>query len=359
METNETILTTFKAPLYIAWEITHLCNAKCYHCYSNSSPEADCSHDLSTEEALSVIDQLTDIGLLILAFSGGEPMLRRDWKILVEHAVKRGLAVNIGTNGSTVTEESADFIKQIGVKSVTVSLDSHKSKIHDNFRQCRGLYECAINAIRLLVERKIRVVVGFTPTQLNWKNGTHVIKLAYKLGADAVNLSEYVPAGRGSIGLALRPKKLRNLLVKWIHLRERYHNKIDIIWHDCRVGLLVPKKDQRKYVGCGAGRLLARIYPNGNVTPCVFLPIPIGSFRHETFREMWNNSRVLKQFRDRNGQISGNCGDCEYLMSCGGCRAVAYAYSGGNPFAGDSHCWVKKELDNEIIPLYKGESLPI
>jgi hypothetical protein len=91
-------------------------------------------------------------------------MLRRDWRELVGHAVSRGLSVNVGTNGSTVTEQRADDLKRLGVHSVTVSLDSHRPEVHDHFRQFRGLYDRTLTAIRRLVARELRVVVGFTPT---------------------------------------------------------------------------------------------------------------------------------------------------------------------------------------------------
>jgi AdoMet-dependent heme synthase len=178
----------FKAPLYLAWELTHRCNAKCVHCYSASGPTASRQDDLTTDESLAIIDQLADAGLVVLAFSGGEPLLCEDWRRLVGHAVRRGLAVNIGSNGSLINANVAKDLKSLGVKSVTVSIDSHKPEVHDHFRQYSGLHTLALRAIRLLVEEGIRVVVGFTPTKLNWNDGPEVIKLAKDLGASAVNL---------------------------------------------------------------------------------------------------------------------------------------------------------------------------
>lgn len=360
MATEIKHVTAFKAPLYIAWEITHRCNARCLHCYSSSGPQADCSGELTTAEALSVIDQLADAGLLVLAFSGGEPLLRKDWDTLASHAVERGLSVTVGTNGTTITPRTAVRLRELGVRSVTVSVDSCIPEIHDRFRQVPGLFERAVEAIRLLVEHGVRVVVGFTPTRLNWKDGPGVVNLAVNLKAQAVNLSEYVPAGRGTQQLALAPDDLRGVLEQWIQLRERLRGRIEIIWHDCRVGLLVSDEEKRHYVGCGAGRLVARVLPDGVVTPCVFLPTPIGSFRSSTFREMWGASSLLARFRDRTGYVTGNCGSCEHLSTCGGCRAVAYAYSGGDPLAGDPHCWVKAAAGlPELCRLAEGEALPV
>jgi len=350
--------TSFKSPLYIAWETTHKCNASCIHCYSNSSPEVNCDNDLSTEEALDLIDQLTDAGLMVLAFSGGEPMIRKDWRILAERAKKNGLAVNIGTNGSCINSHTADELKEIGVHSVTVSLDSHLSTIHDRIRQIDGLFWQAIKAVLLLVDRGVRVVVGFTPIKLNWADGGEVIELAYQLGANAVNLSNYVPAGRGSISIDLRPEELRKILAEWIEYRKKYKGQLEVIWHDCRVSLLAPDEEKRDYLGCGAGRFVARILPDGIVTPCFFLPIPIGSIRENSFQKIWRESELLLKFRERSGYILGNCKDCEHLQICGGCRSVAYAYSKKDPLAGDPHCWIITDDDSYMAALAEGAGLP-
>src|SRR5581483_8136160 len=101
--------------------------------------------------------------------------------------------------------------------------------------------------------------VCFTPTRLNWQDRPGVVELARSLKAAAVNLSEYVPAGRGSIDLALSPAQLRKTLVERIALRAQYRGAIDLIWHASRVGLLVPQDDGREYPGCGAGRLVERM----------------------------------------------------------------------------------------------------
>jgi AdoMet-dependent heme synthase len=90
----------------------------------------------------------------------------------------------------------------------------------------------------------VRVVVGFTPTRLNWRDGPEVVALAGRLGARAANLSEYVPAGRGPTDLALSPADLREVLQQWIRLREEYRGRLDVIWHDCRVGMLVPDDER-------------------------------------------------------------------------------------------------------------------
>lgn len=348
------------APLYVAWEVTHLCNAECAHCYSTSGPKADRSNELDTAEAIRVIDQLADAGVLILALSGGEPMTRDDWPDLVRHAKERGLRVNLGTNGALVNEARIGLMRRAGVDSVTVSIDSHRASVHDAFRRHDGLFDKAVTAVKALRAVGIRTVVGFTPTAVNWRDGPDVVRLAEELDADAVNLSEYVPAGRGGLDLAVGPEELHGVLQDWIAMRSTLRGRIDVIWHDCRVATLVPGEERRNYLGCGAGRLVARILPDGRVTPCVFLPTVIGSLRERRFADLWADSDLLRAFRRRRGLLGGNCSDCEHIDSCGGCRAVAYAYSDGDPLAGDPHCWiVDGRAPGSAEAMVAAEQLPV
>jgi radical SAM protein with 4Fe4S-binding SPASM domain len=77
--------------------------------------------------------------------------------------------------------------------------------------------------------------------------------------------------------------------------------------------------------GCGAGRMYCAIQPNGIVTPCVFMPIPVGDLRSESFVDIWKNSEVMQSLRERH-DLKEHCGSCDYRNVCGGCRARAYAY---------------------------------
>jgi radical SAM protein with 4Fe4S-binding SPASM domain len=96
--------------------------------------------------------------------------------------------------------------------------------------------------------------------------------------------------------------------------------------------------DMRQWIrGCIAGLYYCRIYPNGDVTPCPYLPIKLGNVREKGFKEIWFNSKVFKALRDPNS-LKGKCGVCEYLSVCGGCRARAYGLSSDFiDYCGDLH----------------------
>jgi radical SAM protein with 4Fe4S-binding SPASM domain len=78
--------------------------------------------------------------------------------------------------------------------------------------------------------------------------------------------------------------------------------------------------------GCGAGRFYCAISPEGDVQPCVFMPLVVGSLKTQKFEDIWANSKVLQDLRNRE-KLKGRCGKCEYKYVCGGCRARAYAYT--------------------------------
>lgn len=339
----------FDVPLYIAWEVTHVCNARCVHCYSDSGPHHRAANDLSTDDALRVIDQLADAGLLILAFSGGEPLTRPDIFTLIDHAARRGLVVNIASNGSLIDATMARRLRGSGVRSVTISLDGADAATHDGIRRFPGLFARAIAAIEALAAEDLRVVVSFTPMRNNHHHGPAVVELAARHGAAAVNMSEYVPAGRGTIDLALTAPLLEQVVRQWIELRRAYAGRLQIIWHDCRVALLVPPEERDRYSGCGAGKLTARLCVDGTLTPCVFLPNAVGNVLETPFRTLWESSPLLRAIRDRSGLHDGNCAICEHRSICGGCRAVSMAHT-GDPLRGDASCWIHPDWGAPLVP---------
>ncbi len=309
---------------YVSWEITRRCDARCVHCYAEAGPEAPFDGDLSTAEALALIDQLAGAGEMILAFSGGEPLLRPDWRELARHAVERDLIVTVVTNGSRVDDEVAAELAALGLQSVTVSLDSHRPDVHDRIRRLDGLHARALGAIRRLAGRGVRVVVNFTPIRDNRDDARGVVELAWQLGAAAVSLSEYAPAGRGTPAMGLDTAERERLAAEWLALAAEYRGRVHLIADSRTVALLATAAANAGAAGdpagdpgcpdCGAGRAMLRITPEGAVTPCTFVPDAFGSLRAAPFPELW------LQTRERRLAVpsSPSCSTCGMLVSIGG-----------------------------------------
>lgn len=335
-------LPTFSFPLSIVWEITLTCNAQCIHCYSGSGPDVFDPKELATSEALNVIDQLAHLKIIHLGFSGGEPLMRKDCFVLFEYAVSKGLSVSVATNGYNMNKATAEHIKKIGIHNVTVSLDGVTNGTHDKVRGISGLFEKTIKAIKILVKGGLKVTIGFTPTKVNFTEAEKIIELAVKLAVSSVNLTEYVPIGRGDRYIDLTPDEIKDTLERWITTGKKYEKYISTNWHDCRVALIDLDANKYKYMGCGAGILTARITVDGGVTPCVAFNKIVGNLREHSFEFIWNNSPFLNRLRDRkNISSNSNCATCEKISICGGCRATSLSYY-GDAFAGDPHCWIIK-----------------
>ena len=124
-------------PRLIFWEVTKGCNLRCIHCRATAT-ELMSPADLPTDKALDIISQIADFGNPILVLSGGEPLYRHDIFQLAEYATSRGLRVALATNGTLVTKDVAQKIKQAGIKRVSISLDGSDAHTHDSFRGIPG-----------------------------------------------------------------------------------------------------------------------------------------------------------------------------------------------------------------------------
>lgn len=339
------------APFLVVWDFTHKCNLNCKHCYSNSG--AVLEEELSTKEALDVVDQLTDSGVTALAFSGGEPLSRKDFFDVARYAVKRGLYVSVATNGTLLTKETVRKLKQTGVHYVEVSIDGATASTHDTFRGVPGAFEKAVTGLRNAVEEDLCACIATTATKGNLSEFPAIIDLAEEIGAERFTYFNFIPTGRGK---AYYDQDLtaeeRETLMRYLVNRMSKGCRTTILTTApqlARVALqcqgssgtgevtmsmahMQTAKVSRKAVpladfigGCGAGRLYCSLSPQGDVHPCVFLPINAGNLKAEKFSAVWLNSQLFNSLRDRNN-LKSTCGKCSYKYTCGGCRARANAY---------------------------------
>jgi radical SAM protein with 4Fe4S-binding SPASM domain len=338
------------APFLVVWNFTYKCNLKCKHCYSDSGNSS--KTELSTEEAMKVVDQIADFGVTSLAFSGGEPLMRKDFFEIARHAVDTGLYVSLATNGTLLTEENAGKLKEIGVHYVEVSLDGADAKTHDFFRGKTGAFDQTLKGLKNCLDKDICTCIAVTATKNNLTEIPAVLEMAENMGIDRFTLFNFVPVGRGKEIVAVDPSpQEREELLSFLNKKLSEDHKIAILSTTpqlARVALQCQSPTQEDIImplahmeatkiskrakaladfigGCGAGRFYCAISPEGNVQPCVFMPLVVGNLRTERLEDIWFNSPVFRDLRDRE-KLKGRCGKCEFKFVCGGCRARAYAY---------------------------------
>ncbi len=335
-------------PLVVSWNITRKCNLKCSHCYINATSN-ELTGELNTEESKRLIDQIAEVSRPLLILSGGEPLLRKDVYELVRYGTEKGLRMGLGSNGGLIDVAAATKLRGAGIKTVSISLDSNIAEQHDEFRGVVGSWEKAIAAIKALRESGVLVQVNTTLTQQNYSQIDDIMTLSEQIGVENFHLFFLVPTGRGAKIADISPDMYEKMITNTFAKTHKHRLNVR---PSCAPQFMRIAKgmglDMRQWIrGCIAGLYYCRVYPNGDITPCPYLPVKLGNIREKTFKEIWFNSPVFRALRDPTS-LKGKCGLCEFKTVCGGCRARAYGLSSDFiDYCGDLH--VPTELKGDYL----------
>ncbi len=342
-----TLPQRFVAPLMVVWNFTQACNLQCRHCYQDAGRRAP--DELTLDEQKRIVDLLAARNVAMIAFSGGEPTMSPTFLEVARYAADRGLHLTVATNGTLLTPEQVRAMVDAGIRYAEISLDSVDPARHDRFRGASGYWEAAVRGIRnVIADPDIKCGVAMTVTRWNLDEMEAMLAWCIAEGADTFYAFNFIPTGRatGILDADLSPAQRERMLATL----QRYllDGRISIMSSAPQYGracLELGDPDSpvntghygygggrmtrllARYVGgCGAGRCYMAVQPNGDVTPCVFMPITVGTLRRDPFERVWNHP-VMEQLRDRDDR-SGHCLSCDYKYHCGGCRARAYGYFG-------------------------------
>ncbi|MDO9550166.1 MAG: radical SAM protein [Methanoregula sp.] len=351
----------------VFWNLTDRCNLSCTHCYNKSGPERSMVGELTTKEAIAVIDDLAGMGVPLILFTGGEPLMREDIWELARHARSRGLKMALSTNGTLITPEVAVRIRECGIAYAGISLDGARAETHDRFRNSPGAFEQTLAAFAACKEAGLRCGVRVTLTKENRCELDALVDLALSLGASRFCLYWLVPTGRGIDSYArlqLDPDEVDEAL-SLLYRKAKQTDPASMEFltvdapQDCIHLLASMEKDGSEDLadahellaslkgGCSAGTRVANIDAQGNVYPCQFARSPeflIGNIRDRPFSDIWADAEnpVLVKFRHKEAQFGGRCGACRHRDLCGGgCRVRAHAVN-GDFFAEDPFCFIRQ-----------------
>ncbi len=315
-------------PHLISWNITLRCPLRCAHCYVNAG-EQETENVLSTEEAFTVIDQICELGKPVVILSGGEPLMRDDIFEIACYGTDKGLKMAMGTSGVLIDEKTARDIRESGIRRVAISIDSADPAVHDTFRGLPGAWERAVQGIRHCIFEGIGVQINTTVLSPGIQAIRDVVSLGTSLGVTDYQLFFPVPTGRGNEISWLTPQVyedlIRDVLVTYqgtgVNIRPTCAPQFRRIADT--LGISNPLWGK----GCIAGIRYCRIFADGDVTPCPYLPARAGNVRETSLKTIWRESPVFSVLRDPL-LLTGKCGRCGYKEVCGGCRARSYRTSG-------------------------------
>jgi AdoMet-dependent heme synthase len=355
----------FLRPYVVSWNLTYRCNLACEHCYLDAGPRplvgtenfADRS-ELGTEECFKVIDQLAAFAPECLTIlTGGEPLLRRDILEIVQRAAERELWVVVGTNGVRITENVARRLAEAGARGLSLSLDALDPDRHDGFRKVRGAWQNTVEGAQILNRTGLPFIVQTTAGSHNLDELEAIADFAYeRLAAKVWNLYFLVPTGRGQFVSDITPAQYDEVLASLYRIQRKYAGRM-LVNAKCAPhyiktvleraqteptetapfgaaqgtpslpGLAAIRTYSGGAGGCPAGTHYMGIRPNGDVTPCPYLPVFAGTLRSSSLEELWTSSELFAGIR-RRASLGGRCGACEMNRHCGGCRARAYGMTG-------------------------------
>jgi len=356
--------TTADRPL-VVWNMTLRCNLRCVHCY-NESGEGRRESEMTTEEAERFIDDLAQMGVPVLLFSGGEPLLRQDIFHLGKYAASRGLRPVLSTNGTLITAEMAQALKDADFQYVGISVDGLEAT-HDRLRCRAGAYQASWQGLRQARSLGLRTGVRFTVSQDNIDDLPGVLDRAAEEKVDRFCLYHLVYAGRAA-GLAKRDlsNAERRRMIAWLVQRtEELHREgreVEILTTDNHAdGIflyhLIRQRDPARaeevlellsmHGGCSAGRKFANVDAQGDVHACQFWGHEsLGNIRERPFSEIWQDIKhpvlcKLKQGAE-GALLTGRCLACRYKAYCGGCRIRAQVVF-GSTWSQDPACYLTDE----------------
>ncbi len=367
-----TVPQRFDAPLFAVWNFTNACNLACKHCYQDSE-HSRIAGELTRQEKLDVIDQMGQLHMPMLAFSGGEPTLSPDLEPCLRRAKQYGMHLTVATNGTTMTPERASRLREAGLRYVEISLDSVNPDRHDAFRGQPGLWKRTVAGARNVVATEgLRLGIAMCVHQGNVHEVREMIRFAEEdLGASCFAHFNFIPVGRGleMVEGDITPDQREELLSI---LNEKMQaggmgviSTAPQLGRVCLAGAAldtgrtscshagagsgVKARVVAKYLGgCGAGRTYVCIEPAGDVTPCVYMPHRVmGNLRSRPLEAIFRDSVFWDILNDRNHRLH-HCEVCAFKQYCGGCRARADAYF-GHLHAGDPGCVFNRRHWDDLV----------
>ena len=188
----------YRAPLFIAWQLTNRCRARCLACCEESGPDKAWRDELSSAEALRLARDIAAAGIPYVAFGGGEPMgVPHSWEIF-EILAAAGVSLKLETVGSYIDDAAADRLAALPVQCVQISVDGATAATHERMRP-GGSFASATAAIRRLAARGLKPQYVFVPTRLNLGEIVAAYELAGTLGCDTFVTGPLMRLGRAAL----------------------------------------------------------------------------------------------------------------------------------------------------------------
>ena len=348
----------------VVWNCTRRCNLKCVHCYSHSA-DKDYGGEMTTDQATAFLEDIAEFGAPVVLFSGGEPLTRTDLFDLAPRAVSLGLRAVISTNGTLITPETADRLRDVGLSYVGVSIDGLQ-EVNDKFRGVSGAFERAMTGIRNCRKAGVKVGLRFTVTRRNAAEVPKIFALLREEDIPRVCFYHLAYAGRGSklVSEDLSHAETRNLMDLIIDETAALHadglekevltvdNHVDgpyLYLRMVREGnprAAEVLKLLRMNGGNSSGNGIGCVSWDGAVHADQFWRhVTFGNVTERPFSEIWTDlsNDLMDKLKNKYPHVHGRCASCRFMPMCGGNFRVRAEAATGDLWACDPACYLTDE----------------
>lgn len=299
----------------VAIELTYRCNERCRHCYVVDEGKAE----LTTSQLKTVLDDLAEMNVCNIVFTGGEIFVRKDAFELLEYAYAKGFAVDIFTNGTMLNATNCLRLKAVWPRCVHFSVYSHLPYKHDAITQLAGSFDKTVAAIKACTLIGIPVNIKTPVLTENMDAVPEMVRFAESLGVSIELGRNIVPRKDGDLsGTSLKITDEADYRTVSKVLDELIES-VDLQAERCEtLGKI-----------CGAGEHSVCINPYGEVYPCNTLPLVLGNTASQSIRDIWEGSRQLQWWRETNQKSKKKgCDGCFLTDSCIFCPGDAMLRTG-------------------------------
>lgn len=270
------------------WETTYNCNEKCIHCFNPGASHRDGEHSrrstktIDRTRILCLLDELRDLGVFRIVFSGGEILVSPDWEFILEQANQRAFEIHVYTNGVLLNKQNLSKLLRFWPQTVSISIYSTDPEIHDSVTRTPFSHEYSIKALKDLREAGIKTTIK-SPIMNRTANEIYQLsQLAVELGA-RISFDTMISAGNdGNLYPTMHNLTWNQLLVLALNeLSPSYVGDSSRRYGEVTKDPLAPV--------CGAGRSIMSMAPDGVISPCCALPIQVGDITQQSMMSIWQS----------------------------------------------------------------------
>ncbi len=341
-----------RVPLDASIELTHRCNLRCVHCYlgDQDTIRRHRRDELDTAEVKTLLDELAAAGTLNLTFTGGDPMVRRDFSELYEHAVRKGFLITVFCDGAVIGEPVRQVFRRFPPRKVEVSLYGATAATYERITQVPGSHARCLEGIRWLTGEGIPLTLKTVLMRDNRHELDAMRALADRFGAPFYFDTAIFPClphgdngARANRAPGMIPVEVRGpeapLAQRLEPQRAATAHLADPRRVDEMVDLYLRTRDlppSDRLYRCAAARTTVHVDPYGNVQPCTISTNGGYNLRDGGFLAGWHGP--LARIRELTARPGSDCRSCDKQALCAGCPAFFAAENGAGDVKSDYVC---------------------